>query len=391
MIRFPTVFHEFEHPYAWLNLNALDRNIQVMLHGTGNKQIRIATKSIRSLDVLRYVAQRIPDEKFAGWMTFTAAETVYLCEAGLDHFLLGYPTMEPQSTRQLMRWIKKGKDITFIVDCVAHVDFLKQLAEEEDVAAPLCIDLNVSQVYPRLYFGTRRSSQTEPKQLSQFLKAILPSPYIYVTSLMGYDAQIAGVGDAPLQKTKRAVIQTLKKRARKEVQKQRKRAVKVLEKQIGPLQFVNGGGTGSMAYSALCDEITEITIGSGLYRPALFDHYDDMPFEASAGYTLRATRKPDQQTVVAHGGGYIASGAINDDKAPKLVDEALTFYHTEGAGEVQTPLKMPKNRYKIGDSIALRHAKAGELCERFQVLHSYRDNEYVGPMKTYRGDGQCFL
>lgn len=391
MVHFPNVFQQFEHPYAWLDLNALDHNIQVMLRGTKDKQIRIATKSIRSLDVMRYILQQMPDEKFAGWMTFTAAETVYLCEAGLDHFLIGYPTLEPQSTRQLMRWIKKGKDITFMVDCVAHVDFLKELAAAEDVAAPLCIDINVSQAYPGLYFGTRRSSQHRTKQLKPFLKAILPSPYIYVTSLMGYDAQIAGVGDAPLQKAKGAVIQSLQKRARKEVQKQRKHAVKLLEKQLGPLRFVNGGGTGSMTYSATCDEITEITIGSGLYRPALFDRYQEMPFKASAGYTLRATRKPDTKTIVAHGGGYIASGAIGDDKAPKLMDETLAFYDTEGAGEVQTPLKMSKNRYNIGESIVLRHAKAGELCERFQVLHSYRNHEYVGPMKTYRGDGQCFL
>lgn len=391
MSHFPNVFHQFEHPYAWLDLNALDHNIQVMLRGTGDKQIRIATKSIRSLDVMRYVAQSMPDEKFAGWMTFTAAETVYLCEAGLNHLLIGYPTLEPQSTRQLMRWLKKGKDITFMVDCVAHVEFLTALAAEEDVTVPLCIDVNVSQAYPGLYFGTRRSSQQQPKQLKQFLKAILPNKYIHVTSLMGYDAQLAGVGDAPLQKAKGAVIQSLQKRARKAVQKQRLQAVKLLEKQLGPLRFVNGGGTGSMAYSASCDEITEITIGSGLYRPALFDYYTDMPFIPSAGYTVRATRKPDIKTIVASGGGYIASGAIGDDKAPKPIDDALSFYDTEGAGEVQTPLNMPKNRYNIGDSIVLRHAKAGELCERFQVLHSYRGHEYVGPMKTYRGDGQCFL
>ncbi|WP_010287626.1 alanine racemase [Kurthia massiliensis] len=390
-MQLPNVFQQLEHPYAWIDLNALDRNVNVMIAGTAPKQIRIATKSIRSLDVLQYIQTRIPTHRFAGYMTFTAAETVYLCEAGLDHFLLGYPTLESHSTKQLMQWIQKGKDITFMVDCEAHITFLAQLAEDVGVAAPLCIDINVSEMYPGLYFGTRRSSLQTAKQLKMFLQIIMSNPFVYVTSLMGYDAQLAGVGDEAPQKMKRTAIQTLQQRTRKYVQKQRTKAINIIEKQLGPLRFVNGGGTGSMAYSTTCEEVTEITIGSGLYKPALFDHYRDMPFEAAAGYTVRATRKPAKHTIVAHGGGYIASGAIGNDKAPHFIDDALSFYKTEGAGEVQTPIQMPKNRYDIGDGIVLRHAKAGELCERFNVLHSYRDKEYVGPMKTYRGDGQCFL
>lgn len=390
MKKMPAVFQTFEHPYAWLDLDALDANIRTMIAGSGDKDIRIATKSIRSTDVLRYI-ERAVDQRFAGWMTFTAAETAYLCEQGFDHFLLGYPTLEEKSVRQLMRWIHQGKDITFMVDAVEQVDFLKRLAEEEDVAAALCMDLNVSQQYPSLYFGTRRSALTNAKDTACFIDAILPSPYIYVVGLMGYDAQIAGVGDRPANKATGTVIRRLQQRAKKEVQKRRQKVVRYIEKKQGPLRFVNGGGTGSMAYTATCPEVSEVTIGSGLYRPGLFDYYDDMPFEVAAGYAIRATRRPSQTTIVAHGGGYIASGATGSDKMPVLADDELAFYATEGAGEVQTPLAMPKNKYAIGDSIVLRHAKAGELCERFQVLHGYRHNTYIGPMTTYRGEGQCFL
>lgn len=390
MKKIPTIFRTFEHPYAWLDLEALDANIATMIHGTGDKEIRIATKSIRSSDVLRYI-ERAVDQRFAGWMTFTAAETVYLCEQGFDHFLLGYPTLEEKSVRQLMKFIREGKNITFMVDAIAQVDFLKQLAEEEAVAAPLCIDLNVSQHYPALYFGTRRSSLNNASDIKRFVAAILPSPYIYLVGLMGYDAQIAGVGDRPATKLTGALIRRLQQRAKKDVQQRRQKAVRYLTTNHGPLRFVNGGGTGSMDYSAACNEVSEITIGSGLYRPGLFDYYDNMPFQAAAGYTLRATRKPAPTTIVAHGGGYIASGSGGSDKMPVLLDEELAFYTTEGAGEVQTPLAMPKNHYAIGDSITLRHAKAGELCERFQVLHAYRGDDYIGPMTTYRGEGQCFL
>jgi len=129
-----------------------------------------------------------------------------------------------------MRWIHQGKDITFMVDAVEQVDFLKRLAEEEDVAAALCMDLNVSQQYPSLYFGTRRSALTNAKDTARFIDAILPSPYIYVVGLMGYDAQIAGVGDRPVNKATGTVIRRLQQRAKKEVQKRRQKVVRYIEK-----------------------------------------------------------------------------------------------------------------------------------------------------------------
>ncbi len=64
----------------------------------------------------------------------------------------------------------------------------------------------------------------------------------------------------------------------------------------------------------------------------------------------------------------------------------------EGAGEVQTPLLGPAaDDLAIGDRVYLRHAKAGELCERFSSLHLLEDERIVEEAPTYRGEGQCFL
>ena len=38
----------------------------------------------------------------------------------------------------------------------------------------------------------------------------------------------------------------------------------------------------------------------------------------------------------------------------------------------------------------LRHAKAGELCERFDALQLVAGDAIVGTVPTYRGDGQNF-
>ena len=45
----------------------------------------------------------------------------------------------------------------------------------------------------------------------------------------------------------------------------------------------------------------------------------------------------------------------------------------EGAGEVQTPvIGAAAASLRVGDRVYLRHAKAGELCERFDGLYLVR-------------------
>lgn len=381
---------QLEAPFAWLDLEALEANSLQVKKMASTKKIRIATKSIRSVDVLKNVATLL-GEQLSGWMTYSAAETAFLCEKGFDHFLLGYPTMETTSVRALLQWIQKGKDITFMVDCEAHMRHLNELALERNVSVNICIDINVSLDLKAIYFGTRRSSVTNELQLKKLIQQSRSFGQLHITSLMGYDAQLAGVGDKPLNKAKGMLIRQLQKKSKSMIQAQRQKAVQLVERHVGPLQFVNGGGSGSLRFNASCPEVTEITVGSALYKPALFDAYKEMPFQQAAGFCLRVTRQPDAQTIVLHGGGYIASGAISVDKMPKPLDEQLEFFTLEGAGEVQTPMKQRTKTYNIGDLVFFRHSKAGELCERFQVLHTFNKNGYVGPYQTYRGEGQCFL
>ena len=139
-------------------------------------------------------------------------------------------------------------------------------------------------------------------------------------------------------------------------------------------------------------DITEITVGSAFFAPALFDHYETLQLKPAAGFGLRVTRKFSKDIVVCHGGGYIASGATSADRSPAFLEpQHYRLTSLEGAGEVQTPIQLKNRTHRIGDTIYFRHAKAGELCERFQVLHASRGGQYVGPYKTYRGDEQCFL
>jgi D-serine deaminase-like pyridoxal phosphate-dependent protein len=97
--------------------------------------------------------------------------------------------------------------------------------------------------------------------------------------------------------------------------------------------------------------------------------------------------------VTCLGGGYVASGAVGPDKAPVVwLPAGADLSRLEGAGEVQTPVHLPAGvDLGLGDPVFLRHAKAGELCERFDTLLAVRGDEVVDELPTYRGEGCTFL
>ncbi len=70
----------------------------------------------------------------------------------------------------------------------------------------------------------------------------------------------------------------------------------------------------------------------------------------------------------------------------------MRFDEEEGAGEVQTPLiGEAAGALDVGDRVYLRHAKAGELCERFDTLYLVEGDAIVDEVPTYRGEGKNFL
>lgn len=56
---------------------------------------------------------------------------------------------------------------------------------------------------------------------------------------------------------------------------------------------------------------------------------------------------------------------------------------------MQTPVSGAEE-VRIGDRIWFRHAKAGELCERFDTLALVHSDGSVDAVPTYRGEGMAF-
>nr|WP_212921812.1 amino acid deaminase/aldolase [Ornithinibacillus bavariensis] len=385
------LWRELSLPALLLDGNAFDENCRMIAEKANGKTIRIATKSIRSIPVLRRIFKANP--LFKGLMCYSPHEAIFLAEQGFDDILLGYPCWDEQALAEIAKLNANGKQITCMVDSTQHIDHLNKINQTTNGVFYLCIDIDMSTSFGSLHFGVRRSPLKSENDVIQLARKMKESPSLKLVGVMGYEAQIAGVGDkVPTQKMKNRVVTILKRRSIHKIRERRQTIVQALEGEGHQLVFVNGGGTGSLDTTSVDESVTELTAGSGFYSPLLFDYYRDFRYQPALFFALPVVRKPAPNIYTCLGGGYIASGPHGEDKVPKPVyppgGKLLPF---EGAGEVQTPVYFKDEKLEIGDPIVFRAAKAGEICERFNEIICFENQEIVEHYPTYRGEGRCFL
>jgi D-serine deaminase-like pyridoxal phosphate-dependent protein len=380
-------------PQAFVDLDRVEANARSVLDRAGDRPVRLASKSVRCVGLLRHVQARSP--RFQGIMCFTAPEALHLAAAGFDDLLVAYPTVDPHHLADVAAAVDAGHRLTLVVDSDEHVIHLERHLPR-GAPLPVAIDLDLSWDLPGLRFGVLRSPTARPDAAALLAGRIATSSRLHLDGIVAYEAQVAGVAErAPgRSRPEQAVIVALKRRSIVRVARRRAAVVAAVERTVGrPLRVVNAGGTGSLESSSRERVVTEVTAGSALLAPALFDHYDGFQHQPAAGYALPVTRHPAPGVVTCLGGGYIASGAVGPDKSPVVWGPAgATLTALEGAGEVQTPVRLPDGvRLRLGDPVLLRHAKAGELCERFDRLLAIRGDRVVDEFLTYRGEGATFL
>lgn len=393
--RFERVFAEVEAPFAFVDLEAMWANADAMLERAGEKSVRVASKSVRSRALLSAILGR--DSRFQGLMTFTLPETLWLAEQGFEDLLLAYPTADVGALEELaLRSAANPEGAPIVmVDCVEHLEMIESVLGKGAPPLRVCIDVDASWWWlgGRVKVGPKRSPIHTVEQAVALAREIEKRPQIELDALMAYEGQIAGVGDRPPGQWRRgAAIRFMQKRSVTELAQRRRAIVSALGEFV-ELEIVNGGGTGSLELTAAEEAVTEVTAGSGFYAPALFDHYSRFSLTPAAGFALPIVRKPASGVATALGGGYLASGAGDEARLPApWLPEGLELDRDEGAGEVQTPLLGPAaESLGVGDRVYMRHAKAGELCERFNTLFLVEGDEIVDEVPTYRGEGQAFL
>ncbi len=382
-------------PFAVIDMDALWANAADMERRAAAKPIRLASKSLRCRSLQERVLAR---PGFRGTLAFTLPEALWLASHGADDLLVAYPTADTSALGELAQG---EAPVTVMVDSVEQLDLIERAASGRG-SEPIrvCIDLDVGWwlLGGRLRVGVKRSPVHTLEQTVALARVVLARERFKLVGLMAYEAQIAGLGDAPPGRPLRAAaIRALQSRSARELRRRRcaiVEAVGEIATQAGtPLELVNGGGTGSLELTAADPSVTELSAGSGLYGPTLFDAYRVFAPRPAALFALPVVRRPGAGVITALGGGYLASGPADGARLPQpYLPGGLHLDSQEGAGEVQTPLLGDSaDDLGIGDRVYMRHAKAGELCERFASLHLLEGDRIVEEVPTYRGEGQCFL
>lgn len=406
---------EIHYPNVFVDLKSFDENVELirneMLKDESRRTtIRIASKSIR----VPYLVDRILSVgyPFKGIMSFSVEETKFLCQMGFDDILIGYPS-EQLIDYEMLRDLheKEKKLIRIIVDNQKSIEKFNQFLNGITNPFPILLEIDLSfRLFDGLiHIGARRSPIRTISQLIQIIESIQRLKNVRLEGLMVYESHIAGIGDInPVNYWLNPIIRFVKYLSIPKIKQIRKEMGDICSKY--GLTLFNGGGTGSLL--STLDEssvLTEITVGSAFFQPHLFDHYQQNQIMKqrsnhslipSCYFALPIVRISDQnQWITCAGGGYIASGKPGWDKVPiPVYPKGLTISHDEGAGEVQTPLQIHPNtnsqtlqQLKHNDLVYFRHAKGGEIAERFTHFQLVQDGKIIETPKTYRGFGKCFF
>ena len=366
-------------PFAVVDLDAFDANATDLVRRAAGRPIRVASKSVRCRSLLSRALAR---PGFAGVMSYAVPEARWLVAEGFEDVFVAYPSVDRAALTEVAADAREAAQVTLTVDSLEHVDFLAALDRPHGLR--VAIDVDASLRIGRVHLGVRRSPLREPSEAVAVARAAA-SAGLSVVGLMFYDAQIAGLPDSS------PAVRLVKKRSAESLVQRRGEVVAAV-REVADLEFVNGGGTGSLHVTGQDPAVTELAAGSGLYGPTLFDGYDDFTPQPAAAFALPVVRRPGPGFVTAFGGGYVASGPPGWARVPAPFGRSgVKLVKSEGVGEVQTPLHGSGVRdLQLGDRVWFRYAKAGEMCERFDSLHLVRGDQLVETVPTYRGEGKNF-
>lgn len=398
-------------PVAVVDLDRFEANARDLLDRADGAPVRVASKSVR----VRSLVERALDGGFRGVMAYSVREALWLAAHGADDVLVGYPGVDRAAIAALASDPAARRAITLMVDSPAHV---RLVAEAVGAGAPsrqrgggvdgnvdrdgggepevrVCFDVDASLRVGGLHLGVRRSPLRTTDDVARLAGVVARTPGVGLRGLMFYEAQVAGLPDTS------PAVRLVKRLSVRDLDRRRPGLVAAVRDVVGhEVELVNSGGTGSLETSAAGPAVTEVTAGSGLFTPGLFDAYRAFQPRPSTFFGLDVVREPAPGWATAYSGGYIASGPAGPTRQPRVVTPGWALSGSEGAGEVQTPLRARRRPaqggsvgsepLRTGDRAWFRHAKAGELMERFDEVHLVRGDEIVSTVPTYRGEGMNF-
>lgn len=380
---------DLDPPLAVVDLAAFDANADDLVRRANGMPVRLVSKSVRC----RYLIERaLAKPGFASLMCYSLTEALWHVEHGTsDDILVAYPTVDHGALRRLAADDRARRGVTIMVDSTEHLDVVDAAAGPGHADIRVCLELDASwRPLGLVHVGTRRSPVFTARQAAELARKIVARKGFRLVGMMAYEGQIAGVPDARRSRTDR-VVRWMQRRSASELADRRAEVVRAV-RGVAELEFVNGGGSGSIETTTAERVVTEVGAGSGLIGSGLFDGYSCFHPRPAVLFALPVVHKPTRGVVTLFAGGYIASGPPSASRSPvPYLPAGLKLLPVEGAGEVQTPVRGRAARdLRLGDRVWLRHAKAGELAERFTHYHIVVDGRVERTVPTYRGEGQSF-
>jgi len=376
-------------PTYVVDLDAFDTNAADLARRAGGKPVRVATKSLR---VPALVERALAAPGFAGLLAYSLREALWLCEQGVsDDIVMGYPSVDRVALERFARSDAALAAITLMVDDVRQLDLLDAV---RPTGAPvrLAVDVDAGLHLGPAHLGPKRSPLGDAADVVELAREIERRDGLRLVGVMTYEGQVAGVPDeVPRHRFRSAAVRSVKKASVAQLADRRAEIASALH-EVAALEFWNAGGSGSLETSAADPAVTELTAGSGLLVPGLFDHYRSFRPLPAGYFGVPVVRRPSGHVATVAGGGLVASGPAGQDRLPvPWAPPGLHLTSLEGAGEVQTPLGGPgASALLVGELVWFRHAKSGEVAEHVLEAHLLRGNEIVESVPTYRGTGHAW-
>lgn len=378
-------------PTVVVDLDAFDANATDLARRAGGKPVRVATKSLR---VPALVSRALAAPGFRGVLAYSLREALWLHAQGLcDDLVMGYPSVDAPALRALVNAPSAARAVTLMVDDVTHLDLVDAARPAgASVDVRVAIDVDAGLRLGTTHLGPKRSPLHDAAQVVALAREVVDRPGFVLVGVMTYEGQVAGVpDDVPRQPARSLAVRRLKAASVHQLGTRRAEIAAAL-RGLADLEFWNAGGSGSLESSSADPEVTEVTAGSGLLVPSLFDHYRSFTPRPAAYFGLPVVRRPSESSVTVAGGGLVASGAAGKDRLPlPWAPPGLRLSSLEGAGEVQTPLVgRAAAGLAVGDLVWFRHAKSGELAEHVREVHLVSGDAVVDVVPTYRGTGNAW-
>ncbi|GAA2144881.1 amino acid deaminase/aldolase [Nocardioides koreensis] len=377
-------------PTMVVDLDAFDANADDLVRRAGGKPVRVASKSLR---VPALLERALDHDGFDGVLAYTLREALWLHEHDLaDDIVVAYPTVDRGALADLVGSPSAAAHITLMIDDRAHLDLVDSVRASLAVPIRIAIDIDAGLRVGGQHVGPKRSPLWDVAAVVGLARTVEARGGFRLVGAMTYEGQVAGLPDQlPGQRTRSMVLRRMKTLSLSQLQERRGEIDEAL-RQVASLEFWNAGGSGSVEESAHDPIVTEVSAGSGLLVPTLFDHYASFRPHPASYFGVPVVRRPSPQVATVHGAGLVASGAAGADRLPTpWAPAGLRLTGLEGAGEVQTPVTgPPASLLRIGDLVWFRHAKSGEPFEHTATVHLLQGDSFVDSVPTYRGLGLAF-